>query len=61
MLARDKKAVVSAHSAGLTRHDFYFKKAYIHIYNLYLILKTSDHDVVLVKQLYPMSLVLVSL
>jgi hypothetical protein len=35
-------AVVSAHSAGPARHDYIFfilQKTYIHIYNLYLILK----------------------
>ena len=35
---------------------FYFtKKMYIHIYNLYSILKTSEHDVLLVRQLHTVS------
>jgi hypothetical protein len=35
-------AVASARSAGPARHDYiflFYKKTYIHIYNLYLILK----------------------
>jgi hypothetical protein len=32
---------------------FYFTKRYIHIYNLYSTLKTSEHDVLLVRQLHP--------
>jgi hypothetical protein len=49
--------VASVHSAGPARHDyiFYFKKTYIHIYNLYSILKTFEHDVLLVRQLHPVS------
>jgi hypothetical protein len=48
--------VASGHSAGPARHDyiFYFiKNVYIYIYNLYSILKTSEHDVLLVRQLHP--------
>jgi hypothetical protein len=33
----------------------FYKKTYIHIYNLYSILKTSEHDVLLIIQLYPVS------
>jgi hypothetical protein len=63
MLARPKNvvpclAVASACSAGPTRHDyifFYFTKTYIHIDNLYLILKTFEHDVLLVRQLHLVS------
>jgi hypothetical protein len=43
-------AVASARSAGPARHDFfYFTKTYIHIYNLYSILKISEYDVLLVR------------
>jgi hypothetical protein len=48
-------AVASARSAGLARHDYiflFYKNMYIHIYNLYSILKTCEHDVLLVRQLY---------
>jgi hypothetical protein len=39
-----------------TINFFYFtKKTYIHIYNLYSILKTSQHNVLLVRQLHPVS------
>jgi hypothetical protein len=31
---------------------------YMHIYNLYSILKTSEHDVLLIRQLYLVSLAL---
>jgi hypothetical protein len=34
---------------------FILQKTYIHVYNLYSILKTSEHDVVLVRQLHPVS------
>jgi hypothetical protein len=34
---------------------------YIHIYNLYLIFKISDHDVLLVRQLYQVSFALILL
>jgi hypothetical protein len=34
---------------------FILQKTYIHIYNLYLILKTSEHYVLLVRQLHPVS------
>jgi hypothetical protein len=50
--------VASTRSAGLARHNYIFfilQKTYIHIYNLYLILKTSEHDVLLVRQLYLVS------
>jgi hypothetical protein len=57
-------AVASARSTGPARHDYLFlyftKKMYIHIYNLYSILKTFDHDVLLVKQLHLLSLVFLS-
>jgi hypothetical protein len=33
---------------------FILKKTYIHIHNLYSILKTSEYDVLLVRQLYLM-------
>jgi hypothetical protein len=68
MLARAKNvvpclAVASGHSGGPTRHDyiFYFTKKYIHIYNLYSILKISADDVLLVRQLHPMYLALLPL
>jgi hypothetical protein len=51
-------AVASAHSTGLARHDyiFYFtKKLYIRMYNLYSILKTLKHDVLLVRRLHLVS------
>jgi hypothetical protein len=51
-------AVASTRSVGPAWHDyiFYFtKKSYIHMYNLYLILKTSEHDVLLVRRLHPVS------
>jgi hypothetical protein len=58
MLARVKNvvrawAVASARSAGPAQHDyiFYFKKN-VYIYNLYSILKTIEHDVLLVRQLH---------
>jgi hypothetical protein len=35
---------------------FYFTKTYIHIFNLYSILKTFEHNVLLVRQLHPVSL-----
>jgi hypothetical protein len=35
---------------------FYFIKTYIHIFNLYSILKTFEHNVLLVRQLHPVSL-----
>jgi hypothetical protein len=56
-------AVASTRSAGLARDDYiflFYKKTYIHIYNLYSILKTFEHDVVLVRQLYLVSPVLLS-
>jgi hypothetical protein len=34
---------------------FILQKKYIHIYNLYSILKTFEHDVSLVRQLHPVS------
>jgi hypothetical protein len=34
------------------------QKTYIHIYNLYSILKTSEYDVLLVRQLYLVSFAL---
>jgi hypothetical protein len=38
---------------------FYFtKNVYTYIYNLYSILKTFEHDVLLVRQLYSVSLAL---
>jgi hypothetical protein len=48
-------AVASAYSAGPARHDyiFYFTKKYT--YNLYSILKTYEHDVLLVRQLHLVS------
>jgi hypothetical protein len=33
----------------------FYKNLYIYIYNLYSILKTSEHDVLLVRQLYSVS------
>jgi hypothetical protein len=46
-------AVASARIADPVRHDyiFYFtkKQKRIYIYNLYLILKISEHDVLLVR------------
>jgi hypothetical protein len=64
MLARAKNVVsclvvASARSAGPTRHDYIFfilQKTYIHIYNLYSILKTFEDDILLVRQLYLVSL-----
>ena len=53
-------AVASSRSASPTRPDYiflFYKKLYIHIYNLYLILKTFEHDV-LVRWLRPVSLAL---
>jgi hypothetical protein len=66
MLARAKNAcrawaVASARSAGSARYYYIFlilQKTYIHIYNLYSILKTSEHNVLLVRQLHPVYLVL---
>jgi hypothetical protein len=46
--------VASGRSAGPARHDYiYFilQKTYIHMYNLYSILKTYKHDVLLVRWL----------
>jgi hypothetical protein len=54
----------SARSAGSARHDYIFfilQKRYIHIYNLYLILKISDLDVLLVRPLHLVSLALLLL
>jgi hypothetical protein len=51
-------AVASARIAGLARHDYIFlflKKSYIYMYNLYSILKTPDHDVLLVRRLHSVS------
>jgi hypothetical protein len=33
----------------------FYKKTYIHIYDLYSILKTFEHDILLVRQLYLVS------
>jgi hypothetical protein len=59
MLARAKNVVPCwgcslGRSADLARYDYIFilQKTYIHIYNLYSILETSEHDVLLVRQLY---------
>jgi hypothetical protein len=46
-------AVASPRSAGPACHDyiFYFtKKTYIHMYNLYSILKTHEHDALLIRR-----------
>jgi hypothetical protein len=42
--------IASDCSAGPARHDFFYfiKKSYIHMYNLYSILSTSKHDVLLI-------------
>jgi hypothetical protein len=50
--------VASVCSASSARHDYiflFYKKSYIHMYNLYSILKIPDHDVLLVRRLYPVS------
>jgi hypothetical protein len=47
-------AVASARRADPAQHDYiflFYKKLYIHMYNLYSILKTIDYDVLLVRQL----------
>jgi hypothetical protein len=46
--------VASVRSADPVRHDYiflFYKKSYIHMYNLYLILEIFDHDVLLVTRL----------
>jgi hypothetical protein len=49
-------AVASARSAGPARLYFlFYKKSYLHMYSLYSILKTPDHDVLLVRRLHPVS------
>jgi hypothetical protein len=51
-------AVASARSADTARHDYIFfilQKLHIHIYNLYSILKTIDHDVLLVRRFHSVS------
>jgi hypothetical protein len=55
--------VASTHSAHPTRHDyiFYFTKLVYTYYNLYLILKTIDHEVLLVRRLHLVSLALLPL
>jgi hypothetical protein len=59
MLAKAKNVVPCLGcSLGPVRHDYiflFFKKTYIHIYNLYSILKTSKHLVLLVRQLHRVS------
>ncbi|PWZ04265.1 hypothetical protein Zm00014a_041406 [Zea mays] len=58
MLARAKNAVSCLGCSigmwcwpGPTRLYFlFYKKTYIHIYNLYLILKIFEHDVILVSR-----------
>jgi hypothetical protein len=53
--------VASVRSAGPARHNYilYFtKNIYIHMYNLYSIFKTPEHDVLLVRQFHLVSLVL---
>jgi hypothetical protein len=50
--------VASARSADPARHDYIFfilQNSYIHMYNLYSILKIIDHDVLLVRQLHLVS------
>jgi hypothetical protein len=56
-LERRAWPVASAHSAGPARHDyiFLFYKMYIHIYNVYSILKTFKVDVLLVRWLHSVS------
>jgi hypothetical protein len=47
--------VASARSVGPAHHNYIFllyKKSYIHIYSLYSILKTPEHDVQLVRQVH---------
>jgi hypothetical protein len=68
MLARAKNdvsclAVASASSAGPTLHNyiFFILQIYIYIYNLYSILKTTEYDVLLVRQLHPDSPALIPL
>jgi hypothetical protein len=44
--------VASARSAGPVRHDYiflFYKKSYIHMYNLYSILKALEHHVLLAR------------
>jgi hypothetical protein len=50
-------AVALARSVGPARHDyiFLFKKIVYTCYNLYSILKTLEHDVLLFRRLQPMS------
>jgi hypothetical protein len=52
--------VVSGRSVGQAQHDyiFYIKKLYVHMYNLYSILKTPKRDVLLVRWIHPVSLAL---
>jgi hypothetical protein len=50
--------IASARSAGPARPDtiiffLFYKKSYTHIYNLYSVLKTSEHDVLLIRRLHP--------
>jgi hypothetical protein len=52
------RPVVSARSADPARYDYIFfilQNSYIHIYNLYSILKVINHDVLLVIWLYSLS------
>jgi hypothetical protein len=54
-------AIASSRSASQARHDYiflFYKKSYIHMYNLYLILKTPECDVLLVRWLHLVSPVL---
>jgi hypothetical protein len=46
-------AVASARSASPTQHDYFlfYKKSYVHMYNLYSLLYTPEHNVLLVRQL----------
>jgi hypothetical protein len=56
-----KWAVALAYSDGPARRDYiflFYKKSYIHMYNLYSILKTLEHDVLLVRRLYRVSPIL---
>jgi hypothetical protein len=53
--SQERRAVLGLYPRPvvLARHDYiyflFYKKTYVHIYNLYLILKTSEHDVLLVR------------
>jgi hypothetical protein len=51
--SRHKRRACLGRSADPGRYGYFFYKiSYLYTYNLYLILKTVDHDVLLVIRLY---------